>query len=88
MAKNNVQEMVNFILQEAHEKINELRLKTDHECSVERSALVAKGLAMIDEEHNARMKTLEVNKRIRTSQSLTTVRVKKMESRFVDYQLH
>lgn len=81
MSSSRVQEMTNFIFQEAHEKINELRLKTDHECALEKNAIVARGKALIDEEHEQRMKALEVQRKIMTSNAMTSVRVAKMKAR-------
>ena len=75
--------MTNFIYQEAHEKINELRLKTDHECAIERDSIVARGRALIDEEHAQRMKALDVQKKIMVSNGLTSTRVAKMKARYV-----
>ncbi len=83
MSSSRVQEMTNFIFQEAHEKINELRLKTDHEAALEKNAIVARGKALIDEEHEQRMKALEVQRKIMTSNAMTSVRVAKMKARLV-----
>ncbi len=58
------QEMRNFILQEAHEKVNELRVKTEYEFNLEKSALAARGKAAIDEDHQARMRDLQSHYRM------------------------
>ena len=38
-----IRQMVNFIMQEANEKVNEIQIKTDHDFNLERQNLVHNG---------------------------------------------
>lgn len=38
-----ITQMVNFIMQEAHEKVSEIKIKTDHDFNLEKQNLVHNG---------------------------------------------
>eukprot|EP00597_Dinobryon_sp_UTEXLB2267_P001271 CAMPEP_0170079884 /NCGR_PEP_ID=MMETSP0019_2-20121128/16157_1 /TAXON_ID=98059 /ORGANISM="Dinobryon sp., Strain UTEXLB2267" /LENGTH=221 /DNA_ID=CAMNT_0010293571 /DNA_START=56 /DNA_END=721 /DNA_ORIENTATION=- len=76
-----IKQMVNFIKQEAHEKVNELKLKTDHDFNLEKQNLVHNGKLKIQEEYNQKEKDLEIEQRVSRSASVGAARVKKMKGR-------
>ena len=56
--------MINFIMQEAHEKVNEIRIKTDHDFNLEKQNLVQAGKLKVQEEYAQKEKDLEVQHRV------------------------
>jgi len=76
-----IKQMVNFIMQEAHEKVNEIRIKTEHDFNLEKQLLVHNGKLKIQEEYAQKEKDLEVEQRVARSSAVGTARVKKMKSR-------
>lgn len=76
-----IKQMVNFIMQEAHEKVNEIRIKTEHDFNLEKQLLVHNGKLKIQEEYAQREKDLEIQQRVARSSAVGTARVKKMKSR-------
>jgi len=73
--------MVNFIMQEAHEKVNEIRIKTDHDFNLEKQNLVHNGKLKVQEEYAQKEKDLEIEQRVSRSASVGAARVKKMKAR-------
>merc|ERR1712238_500561 len=55
---------VNFILQEAHEKANEIRVKTEHDFNLEKQTLVHEAKLSIQDEFAKKEKDHEIQKRI------------------------
>lgn len=80
-ANRQIKQMVNFILQEAHEKVNETRIRTESECSVEKQNLIQQGKARVREEYEQKMKDLEVEQRVNRSKAVGDARVSKMNAR-------
>ena len=76
-----IKQMVNFIMQEAHEKVNEIRIKTEHDFNLEKQLLVHNGKLKIQEEYAQKEKDLEVSQRVAHSTAIGSARVKKMKSR-------
>ena len=76
-----IKQMVNFIMQEAHEKVNEIRIKTEHDFNLEKQLLVHNGKLKIQEEFAQKAKDLEVSQRVARSSAVGSARVKKMKSR-------
>lgn len=76
-----IKQMVNFIMQEAHEKVNELRIKTDHDFNLEKQNLVHNGKLRVQEEYTQKHKDLEVEQRVARSAAVGAARVKKMKAR-------
>eukprot|EP01006_Ploeotia_vitrea_P001089 TRINITY_DN104185_c0_g1_i1.p1 TRINITY_DN104185_c0_g1~~TRINITY_DN104185_c0_g1_i1.p1 ORF type:complete len:231 (+),score=9.15 TRINITY_DN104185_c0_g1_i1:98-790(+) len=76
-----IKQMVNFIMQEAHEKVNEIRIKTEHDFNLEKQLLVHNGKLKIQEEYAQKAKELEVSQRVERSSAIGNARVKKMKSR-------
>eukprot|EP01036_Dinobryon_divergens_P032963 gene32963-42656_t len=76
-----IKQMVNFIMQEAHEKVNELKIKTDHDFNLEKQNLVHNGKLRIQEEYIQKEKDLEIEQRVSRSASVGSARVKKMKAR-------
>ncbi|CAM9671725.1 unnamed protein product [Phaeothamnion confervicola] len=73
--------MVNFILQEAHEKANEIKIKTEHDFNLEKQMLVHNAKLKIQEEYAQKEKDREIQDRITRSSMIGSSRVKKMTAR-------
>jgi V-type H+-transporting ATPase subunit E len=73
--------MVNFILQEAHEKANEIRVKTEHDFNLEKQTLVHEAKLAIQDEFAKKEKDREIQDRIARSAEIGECRVKKMKVR-------
>ena len=73
--------MVNFILQEAHEKANEIRVKTEHDFNLEKQTLVHEAKLSIQEEFAKKEKDREIEERIARSAEIGECNVKKMRTR-------
>ena len=76
-----IRQMVNFIMQEAHEKVNEIKIKTEHDFTLERQNLVHQGKIKIQEEYAQKEKDLEIQQRVSKSNAIGESRVKKMKAR-------
>ena len=63
-ADRQIKQMVNFILQEAQEKANEIRIKTEHDFNLEKQMLVHNAKLKIQEEFSRKEKEREINKRM------------------------
>ena len=72
--------MVNFILQEAHEKANEIRVKTEHDFNVEKQTLIHAARQRLNEEYAQKEREREVQQRIAKSTAVGDARVKKNET--------
>lgn len=59
-----IKQMVNFIMQEAHEKVNEIRIKTDHDFNLEKQNLVHAGKLKVQEEYAQKEKDLDIEQRV------------------------
>ncbi|OQR90952.1 V-type proton ATPase subunit E, partial [Thraustotheca clavata] len=80
-ADRQIKQMVNFILQEAQEKANEIRIKTEHDFNLEKQMLVHNAKVKIQEEYTRKEKEREINKRIARSAEIGASRRKKMIAR-------
>lgn len=78
---NQIRQMVNFILQEAHEKANEIRIKTEHDFNIEKQMLVHNAKLAIAEEYKAKGRAREVEERIQRSTAVGNARISKMKLR-------
>mmetsp|Transcript_10786 Transcript_10786/g.21329 ORF Transcript_10786/g.21329 Transcript_10786/m.21329 type:complete len:222 (-) Transcript_10786:2118-2783(-) len=81
MASDQIRQMVNFILQEAHEKANEIRVKTEHDFNLEKQTLVHEAKLSIQDEFEKKEKHHEIQERIARSAEVGACRVKKMKLR-------
>mmetsp|Transcript_393 Transcript_393/g.557 ORF Transcript_393/g.557 Transcript_393/m.557 type:complete len:221 (-) Transcript_393:88-750(-) len=81
MTSNNIEQMVNFILQEAHEKATEIQLKTEHDFNLEKQMLVHNAKLKIQEEYVQKDKDRAIQDRISRSSMIGSSRVNKMTSR-------
>jgi len=86
MASDQIRQMVNFILQEAHEKANEIRVKTEHDFNLEKQTLVHESKLSIQDDFSKKEKDREVQERIARSAEVGECNVKKMKIR--DELLH
>lgn len=73
-----ITQMANFITQEATEKANELRIKADHDASLEKSSLVHAGKLEVMDEFKEREKQRAIDKRIAQSAAVSKARTGKM----------
>ncbi|RLN92935.1 hypothetical protein BBJ28_00003339 [Nothophytophthora sp. Chile5] len=78
-ADRQIKQMVNFILQEAQEKANEIRIK--HDFNLEKQMLVHNAKIKIQDEYTRKEKEREINKRIARSAEIGASRRKKMIAR-------
>jgi V-type H+-transporting ATPase subunit E len=78
---NQIRQMVNFILQEAHEKAVEIKLKTEHDFNLEKQMLVHTAKLKIQEEYLQKEKDRAVQDRISRSGMIGSSRVRKMTAR-------
>ena len=76
-----IKQMVNFILQEAHEKSVEINIKAQHDFDLERQKIFIEGLKRIDEEFIRMGKEKEIGERIERSTEIGNARTKKMVER-------
>jgi len=81
MAQDQIRQMVNFILQEAHEKANEIRVKTEHDFNLEKQTLVHEAKLAIQDEFAKKEKDREIQERIARSAEIGECKVKKMRNR-------
>jgi len=81
MASDQIRQMVNFILQEAHEKANEIRVKTEHDFNLEKQTLVHEAKLSIQEEFAKKEKDRDIQERIARSAEVGECKVKKMRVR-------
>jgi len=81
MATDQIRQMVNFILQEAHEKANEIRVKTEHDFNLEKQTLVHEAKLSIQDDFTKKEKDHEIQERIARSSEIGACRVKKMKLR-------
>merc|ERR1711865_1130576 len=81
MATDQIRQMVNFILQEAHEKANEIRVKTEHDFNLEKQTLVHEAKLSIQDDFTKKEKDHEIQERIGRSAEIGTCRIKKMKLR-------
>ncbi|KAL7533717.1 hypothetical protein ACHAXR_005403 [Thalassiosira sp. AJA248-18] len=81
MASDQIRQMVNFILQEAHEKANEIRVKTEHDFNLEKQTLVHEAKLAVQDEFAKKEKDREVQERIARSAEIGSCRQKKMALR-------
>ena len=56
--------MVNFIMQEAHEKVNEINIKAQHDFTLDKQKFHLDGNLKVDEEYKRKEKDLEVQQRV------------------------
>jgi len=68
-------------MQEAHEKVNEIRIKTDHDFNLEKQNLVHNGKLKVQEEYAQKEKDLEIQQRVAKSAAVGAARIKKMKAR-------
>ncbi len=81
MASDQIRQMVNFILQEAHEKANEIRVKTEHDFNLEKQTRVHEAKLSIQEDFAKKEKDREIQERIARSAEIGECNVKKMRLR-------
>ena len=76
-----IRQMANFILQEAHEKANELRVRTEHDFNLEKQTLVHEAKVEVHESYVRMREKREMEQRIARSAMVGDQRVKKMKYR-------
>lgn len=68
-------------MQEAHEKCNEIKIKTENDFTLEKQNLVHNGKLKIQEEYAQKEKNLEIQQRVDKSDKIGKARVEKMKVR-------
>lgn len=63
-ASHQIRQMANFILQEAHEKANEIKIKTEHDFNLEKQMIVHSAKLKIQEEYAQKEKDREIQDRM------------------------
>ncbi len=63
-SQRQVKQMVNFIMQEANEKVNEIKIKTDHDFNLEKQQLIHNVKLKVQEEYSRKQKELEIQERV------------------------
>jgi V-type H+-transporting ATPase subunit E len=81
MASAQIQQMSNFILQESHEKANEIRLKGEHDFNLEKQGLIHQAKLKVIEDISKKAKEAEVQQRIAVSTAVGSANVTRMEYR-------
>jgi V-type H+-transporting ATPase subunit E len=79
--KNEMNKMVRFIQQEAHEKANEILAKAQEEFSIEKGTLVQQEKVKIIAASERRIKQVEVQRKINYSNRLNQSRLKILQAR-------
>jgi len=79
--QNQIQQMVQFIHQEAKEKAAEIKLKTDEEFNIEKLRMVESEKQKIRAEFERKEKLVEVERRIQQSNAVRLARLKELKSR-------
>lgn len=59
-----MKKMLAFIMQEADEKVNEIKVKANEEFNIEKAKLVRMESAAIEAQHERRLKQAEVKRRM------------------------
>jgi len=80
-AQHQIQQMVQFINQEAQEKAEEIKLKADEEFNIEKLKMVEGEKQKIRAEYEKKEKNVEVQKRIAQSNEVRLARLKSLKER-------
>ncbi|KAL1293375.1 hypothetical protein HN51_054012 [Arachis hypogaea] len=75
-----IQQMVNFIRQEAEEKANEISVSAEEEFNIEKLQLVEAEKKKIRQEYERKQKQVEVRKKIEYSMQLNASRIKVLQA--------
>ena len=76
-----INQMCEFIIQEAQEKANEINVKTQEECELDRQVLVQEGRMKVQEEYIKKEKDLQVQQRIAQSAEIGRQTKRRMVAR-------
>jgi len=79
--KAQLQQMVNFIKQEAEEKAQEIGVQAEEEFNIERQNIVREEKQKIIKEYDRKMKQVEVKKKIARSNELNQARLRVLKAR-------
>lgn len=79
--KKRIDQMCEFILQEAREKATEINVKTQEECELDRQVLVQEGRMKVQEEYAKKEKDLQVQQRIAQSAEIGRQTKRRMVAR-------
>jgi len=76
-----LKQMVNFILQEAEEKANEILRKADEECSIERARIIRVERQKIQAEYERKEKQIDIERKIKYANMLNETRLAVLQAR-------
>jgi len=79
--RKQLQQMINFIKQEAREKAEEIKVKAEEEFSIERANIVMEERKKINKDFERKLKQVEVRKKIARSNELNQARLRVLKAR-------
>merc|ERR1719220_2018207 len=80
-AKKRITQMINFILQEAREKADEIRMKADEEFQIEKGRILNPERLKLNQEFDRKFKELEIKQKIELSTQINKARLRVLEKR-------
>jgi len=80
-AKKRITQMINFILQEAREKADEIRMKADEEFQIEKGRILNPERLKLNQEFDRKFKDLEIKQKIELSTQINKARLEVLEKR-------
>eukprot|EP00483_Globobulimina_turgida_P000867 UN00868 len=80
-AKKRITQMINFILQEAREKADEIRMKADEEFQIEKGRILNPERLKLNQEFDRKFKDLEIKQKIELSTRINKARLRVLEKR-------
>mmetsp|Transcript_70580 Transcript_70580/g.63381 ORF Transcript_70580/g.63381 Transcript_70580/m.63381 type:complete len:242 (-) Transcript_70580:58-783(-) len=80
-AKKRITQMINFILQEAREKADEIRMKADEEFQIEKGRILNPERLKLNQEFDRKFKDLEIKQKIERSTQVNKARLQVLEKR-------
>jgi len=76
-----IKQMINFILQEAREKADEITMKADEEFQIEKGRILNPERVRIKQEYDKKFKQLEIEQRIEYSKRANETRLQVLKER-------
>eukprot|EP01083_Nonionella_stella_P122917 370048_1 len=80
-ARKRIQQMINFITQEAREKADEIRMKADEEFQIEKGRILNPERLKLNQEFDRKFKDLEIKQKIELSTQINKARLQVLEKR-------
>eukprot|EP01084_Bolivina_argentea_P221936 375765_1 len=80
-ANKRITQMINFIIQEAREKADEIRMKADEEFQIEKGRILNPERLKLNQEFDRKFKDLEIKQKIELSTQINKARLQVLEQR-------